>query len=351
MSASFLLYGANGYTGQLIAHLAVEKGLRPVLAGRNRTAIEDLAGELDLPYAVFDLSDTPALDQQLKEVPVVLHAAGPFVHTARPMLEACLRTQTHYLDITGEIPVFERAASLGKRATDAGITLLPGSGFDVVPTDCLALHLQQQLPDASHLQLAFATKGSRLSRGTALTMAENLGNPGAVRQQGRIKAVPLGHKAMQVPFAPDMNWLAMTIPWGDVSTAYYSTGIPNIETYTSVPPKTYQRLQWQKYFNWLLRLQPVRQFVKSRIKSRQPGPSAAQREQGRSYVWGRVENPSGDSRTAHLEVSEGYRLTAMTSVAITQRVLAGGAPIGFQTPAKAFGADFILEVDGSARRE
>jgi short subunit dehydrogenase-like uncharacterized protein len=351
MDHTFLLYGANGYTGELIARHAVQQGLKPILAGRNETAVAKIAEELNLDYAAFSLDDTATLDQHLEGVSTVMHAAGPFIHTARPMLEACLRTKTHYLDITGEIPVFEMAASLGKRAYDAGILLMPGTGFDVVPTDCMALFLKNKLPSATHLQLAFASKGSRFSRGTALTMAENLGGPSAVRINGKIIPVETGHKHLTVPFTQDKHWLSMTIPWGDVSTAYYTTGISNIETYTAVPPKTFRIIRLQKYFNWLLKSNMVRNFVKNRIKKDAPGPTEAQRKEGRSYVWGKVLDASGQSVEARIMVPEGYDLTMKSSVLIAQKVLAGTAPAGFQTPAKAFGQELIREVDPGASFE
>jgi short subunit dehydrogenase-like uncharacterized protein len=351
MENTFLLYGANGYTGELIARHSSELGLKPILAGRNESAVRALAKELNLEYSVFSLDDSSVLDAQLEKVPLVLHAAGPFIHTARPMMEACLRTKTHYLDITGEIQVFELGAYLGKKAVDAGIMIMPGVGFDVVPTDCTALYLKSRLPDATHLQLAFGNKGSRLSRGTALTMAENLGGPGAVRSKGKIIPVPLGHKSMKVPFTDAYHWLVMTIPWGDVSTSYYTTGIPNIETYTSVPPKTYKLLQWQRYFNVFLKMNWVRNMAKRRIKNDAPGPSVQQRRSGRSFIWGKVTNAAGETAEARLNVPEGYDLTMKASTLITKRVLEGELQVGYQTPAKVYGADFIFEVDDSVTRE
>jgi len=349
MAKKFLLYGANGYTGELIAREAKAQGLAPVLAGRSEEKIRPLAEELGFEYRVFGLSEPEAIDAGLEGFSVVLHAAGPFIHTARPMMEACIREGVHYLDITGEIAVFEMAAALGPRAREAGIMLMPGAGFDVVPTDCMALYLKEQLPDATHLQLAFASLGSRFSQGTAATMAENMGEGGAVRENGKIRKAPLGHKAMMVPFTDEKSLFTMAIPWGDVSTAYYSTGIPNIETYTSVHPKTYRYVKLQRYFNWLLRTSFVRNFARRRIRKGPAGPSEAQREKARSYIWGRVSNSKGEARSARMQTAEGYTLTALSSLIITQRVLQGDAPAGFQTPAKAYGKDLILEIPGTNR--
>ena len=351
MENKFLLYGANGYTGELMARHAVEKGLQPILAGRNEAAISALANELALEYVAFSLDQSEEIDQYLENVPLVLHAAGPFVHTARPMIEACLRTRTHYLDITGEIQVFELAASMGKRAADAGILLMPGVGFDVVPTDCTAAYLKQLLPEAAELELAFATKGTRPSQGTALTMVENLGGPGAVRENGKIRTEPVGQRTKKVPFTNEYNWLSMSIPWGDVSTAYYTTGIPNIVTYTAVTPKSYRRLKWMRLFKGLLKREFVRNFVRNRIKKGRPGPSEMQRQKGRSFIWGQATDAAGQQKSIRLNVPEGYDLTVKASVLITQKVLNGIDKTGFYTPAGAFGADLIMEVDSSVARE
>lgn len=349
MPEQWMIYGANGYTGELIARRAKEQGLTPVLAGRTESKVQPLAEELGLGYRIFSLDDAESIATQLEGFALVLHAAGPFVHTARPMMEACLRSRTHYLDITGEIPVFELGAAMGEKAAKAGIMIMPGTGFDVVPTDCMAVYLKEQLPDATHLQLAFASQGTRFSRGTALTMAENLGESSAVRQNGKITRVPLGHKTMTVDFADDFKRFVMTIPWGDISTAYYSSGIPNIETYTAVHPKTHRFVKLQKYFGWVLRLPFVKARARKRVLDGPAGPSAEQREQGRSLVWGRVANARGETATARSVMPEGYALTAMTSVMIVQRVLNGQAQPGFQTPAKAYGANLLLEVEGAVR--
>lgn len=344
----FLLYGATGYSGQLIAEYAASFGLRPILAGRSAEKVKALAQAMKLDYRVFDLSDHKAMDEALKSTTVVLHAAGPFMFTAKPMIEACIRNKVHYLDITGEIGVFETAARMDKKAKEAGIMLMSGTGFDVVPTDCLALFLKQQMPDASHLQLAFAGLGGGMSQGTALTMSEGLGQGSAIRQNGKIIKVPLGYKSMVIPFKAK-PLLVMNIPWGDVSTAYYSTGIPNIETYTGISPGAYRMVKWQKYFNWLLRTEFVKKIVQDRIRKRPAGPSPERRARAKSYVWGKVSNPAGESLEAQLVAPEGYTLTALSSLTITKKVLQGNAPVGFQTPAMAYGADLILEIEGVER--
>lgn len=346
----FLLYGANGYTAQIILQHYQEFGLEPILAGRTKEKIEPLAKELGLDFSVFGLDEPAIIDEVLDDVIVVVHAAGPFSRTARPMMEACIRTGTHYLDITGEIEVFELGAALGEKAKDANVMLMSGTGFDVVPTDCLALYLKKQLPDANELQLAFASVGGGVSHGTATTMVENLGGSGAVRRDGKIVKVPLGHQGMEVPFA-DKPRFVMAIPWGDVASAYYSTGIPNITTFTAVPKKTFNYLKYQSVYNWILRMDVVQNYLKRRLGRRPAGPSAAKREKSTSQVWGRVTNAQGEKREATLSTPNGYTLTALTTLLIAQKVLNGNAPIGYQTPAKAYGEDLILEISGTTRAD
>jgi short subunit dehydrogenase-like uncharacterized protein len=251
---SFLLYGANGYTGGLIAKYAAQYGLQPVLAGRREEAIKQLADHLKLEYKIFDLENTTLLTGALREVKVVVHAAGPFINTARQMVEACLESGTHYIDINGDISVFEEIKRLDAVAKEKNVMLLPGAGFDVVPTDCMALHLKNELPDASHLKLAFASIGGGVSHGTAMTIVDKLGKGGAARENGRIVKKPLGEKGMWVNFGAKKLFV-MSIPWGDVSTAHFTTGIPNIEAYTAMKPSAYKLLKLQKLFNWLLRME------------------------------------------------------------------------------------------------
>ena len=344
----FVLYGANGYTGKLIAKLAHEYGLVPVLAGRNETAIQSLAQELNLPFKIIDLDDHLTLVNYLQDYKVVLHAAGPFQFTAQKMINACLESTTHYLDITGEIGVFEKAKSMNQQAINKQIMIMPGVGFDVVPTDCIAKFLKDQLTDATNLSLAFAMIGGGVSHGTANTMAEGMGEGGAIRENGKIIKKPLGHKGIWVDFGLKKLFV-MCIPWGDISTAYTTTGIPNIETYTMASPKTFSALKWQRFYNWFLRLSFVKNYAKKKIKNKPAGPDDAKRAKAKSLVWGEATNSSGNKVTARLVGPEGYTLTAISSLLIVKKVLNGDFKIGYQTPAGCYGADLVLEIDGVTR--
>jgi short subunit dehydrogenase-like uncharacterized protein len=345
MQHEFLLYGANGYTGELIARHAMQYQLIPILAGRRKEQVAPLAAKLGLPYRIFDMSDGGALLAALKEVKAVIHAAGPFEYTAKPMVLACLLTGTHYLDINGSIEVFEMIKQYDAAAKKAGVMLLPGAGFDVVPTDCIALQLKNLLPDAVLLQLAFTTSGGSLSHGTAITMVEKLGECGAERKDGKIANAPLGKKGMWVNFG-SKKLFVMSIPWGDVSTAWFTTGIPNIETYIGIEKKTFNLLKLQWLFNWLLRRTSVRKIIKNKINRRPAGPSDEQRANARSMVWGQVKNKNGKTANACISTPEGYTLTTHSALIIVQKILNGNFSPGYQTPASAYGENLVMEIPG-----
>ena len=348
MTAAWLLYGANGYTGELIARRAVAEGERPVLAGRSAVSVGNLAAELGLDHRVFALDDAGAVDRGLAGMTAVLHCAGPFSRTAAPMAEACLRARLHYLDITGEIEVFEGMAARHEAARRAGVTLLPGVGFDVVPSDGLAAHLQRRLPSATHLALGFQGSG-RLSRGTATTMVENLHRGGAVRRDGRIVPVPAAWKTRVIDFGAGPT-AAITIPWGDVATAYHTTGIPNTEVYMAAPRTMRLVLKLARPLAPLLATGLVQARLKRRIQAGPPGPSPAHRARARSRLWGEARDAS-QVVVSRLETLEGYELTSRTALLAVQRVAAGGVATGFQTPGRAFGPDFILAVEPTSRRD
>lgn len=350
MAGSWLLYGANGYTGALTARLAVERGMRPILAGRREGAVTALAQSLGLEARVFGLESPEAIAAGLEGVSVVLHAAGPFLRTARPMAKACLGARVHYLDITGEAAVFEALAARDAAAKAAGVMLLPGAGFDVVPSDCLAAHLARRLPAATQLRLAFLGLGG-VSRGTATTMAENAGEGGLVRRDGTLTRVPAAWKTRHIDFFGRGPRACVTIPWGDVSTAFHSTGIPNVEVYMAAPLVLRVALRLSRPLGGLLRSAAVQGFLKRRIDARPPGPTDEERARGRSFLWGEVTDPSGGRAVSRLTTPEGYTLTASASLTIVERVLAGQVLPGFQTPSRAFGPDFVLELPGVVRRD
>ncbi len=340
-----LVYGAYGYTGELIARRAAKLGVKVRLAGRREEPLAKLAAALGLPHRAFSLDDNGGFAHELQDVKVVLNCAGPFSRTAMALAQACLAAQVHYLDITGEIAVFEALAALDAQAQAGKVTLLPGAGFDVVPSDCLAAHVAARVPNAKSLRLAFATSSSA-SHGTATTALENAGGGGWIRREGKLEPVRSGHRRIKVDLGSGPV-SAVAIPWGDVATAFHSTGIPNIETFVVLP----KLLAWTVALAPMLAWSPVRKVVQARINSGPAGPSEDQRARGESHLYAEVRAADGQVARSRLHTPEAYELTSWTALELAQRAARGELPVGFQTPSRACGADFILSFPGVVRED
>jgi short subunit dehydrogenase-like uncharacterized protein len=318
-----------------------------VLAGRRADPIEKLAAELDLPVRVFGLDNAPAAAAATADMAVVANCAGPFATTSTPMIDACLTSRAHYLDITGEIEVFVAAQRRHADAQAGGIVICPGVGFDVIPTDCMAAVLKEALPDATHLVLAFDV-GGPMSPGTARTTARSLRlgqHGGRVRRNGVIEEVPLAHRWRRIDFAGGPA-IAIAIAWGDLATAWFSTGIPNIETYAVVPRAAAIA---GRALNWLrpLLASAPGQMLLRRLANRASGPSEEQLRTGRSRLWGEVRDAAGERRTAQLETANGYRLTADGTIMAVQYLLTNAPPGGYYTPSTLLGPRCVEQLPGS----
>ncbi|MCH8318565.1 MAG: saccharopine dehydrogenase NADP-binding domain-containing protein [Bacteroidetes bacterium] len=379
--STFLIYGCNGYTGKLITEMAVKRGLKPILAGRSKDKVEELAKQYSLDHLVFDLEDEEKIEKALNgRVKAVLHCAGPFSRTAKKMVKACLKT-CHYIDITGEMIIFEALQSYDKAAKEKGIMILPGAGYDVVPSDCLALYLKNKMPSAKHLELAIMTRGGGISHGTAKSIIENISKKSAIRLDGKILKVPHAYASrhdISFPFRNVMsksqkrhdissddiskNYTGVTVPLGDLFSAYISTGIPNITTYFIVKPAMIKWMKLINYFGWLFANPLIHNFAKNRITQNQPGPTEEQRNTAQSYVWGEVGSVDSRQLTvgnkeksniirAVLKLPDAYTLTALTSLKIIEKILSGNFKPGYQTPATAYGEELIMEIEGVERMD
>lgn len=341
----WLLYGAYGYSGRLILNELERRDLpMPVLAGRNPEKLSTLAKKYKTKPLALELSDERNLRKSFAGYKLVLNVAGPFSKTFKPVLEACLNAKCHYLDITGEVGVFERIYECDFRAKTIGVTLLPGVGFDVIPTDCLAATLKMKLPNATYLGLAFHTKG-KVSHGTLKTVLENIPNGGLIRKNGNIKFSPSGALTREIQFEHGKPELCMSIPWGDIASAYRSTGIPNIAVYTAVSPLGLFSTRMINLMRPLLKGHLIQSAMGYFVDRFVEGPSIEERDAGFVALWGEARDESGVTWHARARVSDGYKFTATGAVEAVQKLLAGGVPHGALTPSQAFGANFLEDLD------
>jgi short subunit dehydrogenase-like uncharacterized protein len=349
-SGRILIYGATGYTGKLVAREAARRGLDVVLAGRDAGRLKIVGDAHGFETRAVALDDAPRLAAALDGIAAVLHIAGPFSKTSRPMVDACLATRTHYLDVTGEIDVFEALARRDDEAKRAGILLLPGVGFDVVPSDCLAVHVADRVDEPTRLRIGLAGLGGGASRGTTRTMLESFADGLRVRHQGVLVRRPMG--SLEHHFDLGAGPLrGVALPLADLASAFHSTGIPNIETYIVVSGAIPTLLKASRFAAPLLRLEAVQRYLSARIDALPEGPDEATRESTRAIVLAEVEGPGGQRAAAMLETPSGYAMTQLAAIESARRAAEGLAPIGYQTPATAFGADFALACSDSRRTD
>jgi len=338
---NWLLYGSYGYTGKLIIKEALKRGHRPTLAGRDESKLIPLANRLNLPYEVFSLKNENLIIEKLQNYDLIFNAAGPFKYTSKPIVKACLKTRTHYLDITGELPVLERNLSLNKAAKSRGIAIISGVGFDVVPSDCLVNYVAGKISNPISLILAITGLGGS-SPGTLKTMMEHLPKGIFFRRNGKLLTTRVGKNIRSIKFL-DKERLVMQITWGDLATAYYSTGIPNIKTYMALPKRLiFQFYRYGKMIQKLLSFSFIKKTIQKIIGFTVQGPNKYMRHHKSSYLWAEVENSQGEKANAWLKTLEAYRLTSISSIKAIERVFTHDI-IGALTPAQAFGSKFILE--------
>ena len=346
---ALLIYGATGYIGDLTVDAALERGLRPRLGGRDAGRVARRAEHAGLASAAAALDDTRALDRMLADVKVLLNAAGPFSETWRPLVDACVRTGVHYLDLTAEVLVFEGIRTCGAAARQRGIMLLPGVGFDVVPSDCLAAHVAGRLPGAHTLRVGVSGL-ELMSRGSAKTLANQAGRPAFVRRGGQLTTIPAGSLEHTFDFGSGPS-SGIAVSWGDLATAFDTTGIPNIETYFEATPQIRTMVAAERLLGPLFSTMPARTLMAAFSSSIPPGPDEEERATRAAAIVIEAEHPSGYTVRSRLRTPEAYTLSARTAAAIAADVLAGNYEPGYQTPARLLGADYVLRFDGVSRED
>lgn len=343
-SGRFLIYGATGYTGTLIARLAKARGLSPVLAGRNAAALATMGKSMGLDFRVSRLDRPDELRDAISTMSVVVNAAGPYSATAEPLFSACLHAGTHYLDVAGEIPVFEALQKRDAAARQANIMLMPGVGFVVLASDCLAAHVARKLPDAQRLRLG-VSRTNLFSRGSARTMMELFDGGIKVRQNGKLVTVGIGSLERQFDFGRGAK-PAVVVSWPDVVTAYHSTQIPNIETYFEVGPMERSAIFYARSAGWLMQLPLSRPLLNAQISMLPQGPSDEQRAEQSRVIVAEVEDSAGRIVRSRLTTPEAYSFTAESTLLVVTRILAGDWESGFRTPSQIFGIDAVTALQG-----
>lgn len=316
-----MIYGATGYTGRMAAEHAKALGLDVIIAGRTAEKLGVLAEQLGVSYRVFSLDAIGA--DSLEGVGVLLNFAGPFAQTAQPLMHACIRAGVDYLDITAEINVYRLAEQLGTQAAQAGIMLLPGVGWDVVPTDCLAMHVARRVHNPQTLSVALQVAGA-MSRGSAMSVSEIISAGLMARVDGELLATP-DTQPRHFDFGQGPA-LCAPLSFGDLVTGWRSTAIPNISMYVHITGDA---------------------FPEGDLSQLPDGPSIEEREGHRARAVAEVVGADGSIARSVIETVNGYSYTPLSAVEAARRVLGGERRAGFETPARVFGMGFAETIDGT----
>jgi len=349
MKKKLMIYGATGYSGKLLAGAARARGMDPVLAGRSEEKVKAVADRLGMKYRVFDLGDAKQVDRSIHDMDVLINSAGPFSRTSVSLVESCLRTGTHYLDLSaGMIGNFEKLMAYGAAAKKKKIMILPGIGFTLVPSDCLALYVTTKIPEPRALYICM-TGHKKMSQGTLKTALEHINEGICIRKNGRIiKKERLSIRKADLGAGMTK---CISMPLGDISTAHVSTGIGNIEVFFEMTPQTLMSACMMHYLGSFYG-RPYMQRMLMKYADRQPeGPSEEERNNDRSVFVVTAEGKDGRTASARLTTPEGYKLTCMTALLIAEKVLKGKVKTGYATPAQVFGPDLIMEIEGVKRED
>ena len=282
-----MIYGATGYTGSMIVRHALESSLQIIIAGRDREKLAAMSSVLDVPFRAFRLDNPDTIDGGLADINAVLNCAGPFLHTARPLMEAAIRQKVHYLDVAAELDSYQLAEILDEAASSAGVI-------------SLALHIT-----------------GTMSRGSAVSAAENLSTQCLIRRNGQLMQSESG-ELRGFDFGNGLQaCFPVTLP--DVITVWKATGISDIKTFVHISGEG---------------------FPQGNLAELPDGPTAQEREASRYKAVAEVLNADGETLHMLLDAVNGYSFTALAAAEAGRRVLAGEYRPGFQTPAALFGKHF-----------
>lgn len=346
INGSWMIYGATGFTGTLIAEEAVRHGLSPVLAGRNAEKLRNLAERLGLRWVSFSLDDECALREAAESVDLMLHAAGRFADTSTRMMDACLAAKSHYLDISNEISVLQAARSRHHLAEQNGVSIIPGVGFGTIASSCLARYVCEKICDPLSLEIVISPYVSHKSIGATMSTLETIALGGYVRKNGILVNIPFGSGVKRI-HTDNSDYYVLPIPSGDLEAAYLVTGIANISVFmtTSINP-TLARLALP-FAQKLLSRSSLRELIFGWLDRWQTSSLMKPVDTNRrSWAWARAVDRHGNAAEAMLETGEGYAFTASTSIQAVKWVLKKHTT-GANSLATAFGADFVLGIEGT----
>jgi short subunit dehydrogenase-like uncharacterized protein len=226
---------------------------------------------------------------------------------------------------------------------------MPAVGFDVVASDCLVAHVVRRLPEAIALRVGF-DKSEPTSIGSMKTIIRMSGRGVLVRRQGRLVRVAPGSVTCFLDYGRGPQ-LSFAVNLADVSSAYFSTGIGNIETYMPATPQVWSAVAVNQCWGWLLAAPAWQALLEAQLECFARDPSPRARRAGWGVLVADARDANGGSARSRLLTGDVYWFTALTAIGVAEKTLSGEWKSGFQTPSRVYGPDFPLTFEGVRRED
>lgn len=322
------VFGAYGHTGRFVVAELLERGLTPVLCGRDAGKLRALGASFPgVPVRVASVDDAGSLDAALSGTAAVINCAGPFATTTAPVIEAALRARIAYVDVAAEVEaVADTFARFDERARDAGIVAVPAVAFYGGLGDLLATAAAGGWSQADEVFLAYALSSWHPTAGTLKSgqvSRRRRGNQRLVFVDGRLE--------LRTDQAPTGRW-SFPAPVGERAV---------LEEFTTADSVTIPRHLDTKSVHTCMTVEAVKDLL-----APEAAPPVPVDERGRSdqtFLVDVVVRSGADRRRAVARGRDIYAISAPLAVEAVRRVLAGQVTrTGVATAGELFdAADFL----------
>ncbi|NRB41299.1 MAG: saccharopine dehydrogenase NADP-binding domain-containing protein [Pseudomonadales bacterium] len=318
----WMIYGANGFLGQLIVAEAVRRGYQPILAGRNDKALMLLADTYDLEYRVFDLQHQKIIKDQLHDVVLLLNCAGPFMQTADALRTAAIAKGCHYLDVSAETAVNQQSLACDNQAIESGSVILPALGFYSVVADVLVHRLLEQHAEISRVKLIY-TGQPFYSRGMQKTLF-------FLFLQGTVNAKKLPYALLQA----------------DKGMCMYSSGLNEISLYQESCHSVFRKYRWMGILKPILKTALIQRFIENQMdKRRENKCSDTLTRNIQITAQGYIAGDNSGRLEHKMEVAESFSFSVFSTLMAVEHVLADKLMPGAYSPSQALDIDAVLAMD------
>jgi len=235
-SPCIAVYGAYGHTGRFVLAELLRRGFVPVACGRDAARLHELAAATGVEVRVASTDDPAALDAAFAGTAAILHCAGPFLDTAKPVVDAALRARIHYLDVAAEQRAVADTLARDGEAKAAGITVVPAMAFYGGLADLLTSAALDSATDADTVDIAVALDGWHPTRGTRITGERNH-YPRTYIGHGRRCAVPAPAPVRETDFpAPFGRLETVLLPLSEAVVVPHHIACRNLHSWMNLTP-------------------------------------------------------------------------------------------------------------------